>query len=142
MEYSYYFSSIFYLLNLFNFMFKFKEFTDDLHIKQSELTDLLDYSQSSISKFSRGKAFLPDDKIKLLIEHYGKYITDDPPVVSQENISSSGNSTNYGHHNSVNNDNELISVINKQQDTIASLILRIEQSQQQISQLIELLNKK
>ncbi len=128
-------------------MFKFKEFVDDLHIKQVELRDVLGYSQASISNFTTGKTKLPEEKIQLLIDHYGedvvnKYITDDAPVISQENISSSGNSTNYGHHNSVNNDNELISVINKQQDTIASLILRIEQSQQQISQLIELLNKK
>lgn len=128
-------------------MFKFKEFVDDLHIKQVELRDVLGYSQASISNFTTGKTKLPEEKIQLLIDLYGedvvnKYITDDAPVISQENISSSGNSTNYGHHNSVNNDNELISVINKQQDTIASLILRIEQSQQQISQLIDLLNKK
>ena len=128
-------------------MCKFKEFTKDLKIRQVDLQQILHYSQASISKFCRGNALLSDEKIQLLIDHYGKdvvdkYITDDVPVTNTKNVSNSGKSEDDERDCYINKEDELLSIIKKQQDTIASLILRIEQSQQQITQLIELINKK
>jgi predicted XRE-type DNA-binding protein len=87
--------------------FRLKEFMADLNIPQAELMELLDYSQSNISKIVTGRGRLPEAKLPILVKRYGedvvaRYISDDP--LPTENIVSEQNSTNYGHHNNVNTD--------------------------------------
>ncbi len=130
-------------------MFRFNDFIEDLGIKQSILQELLDYSQSNISKLANGKGELPENKIDILIKHFGedvvsKYISKDEKTVDR--ISSYDSSTNYGHNNTINSGNQkenfsFMKIIITMQEQMNRLIALNEKSQEQVSVLIEQLKK-
>lgn len=71
-------------------MFYLKGFVDEFEIKQRELTELLDVSQSTISNMINGKLPFSDEKVEILRTRYGSDAVDkycyEGEYVQSENI--------------------------------------------------------
>ena len=121
-------------------MFRLKDFRTDRNLKQSDLQNIFNCTQSMISRIENGREAMPANFIRLLNESFGnenvsKYIEPDIPVAISDN-SSTSIAGNGNHHINAN------ATLEKAINEIAEQRKLVAKAQEQIDRLITLLEKK
>lgn len=121
-------------------MFKLKEFRSAHGLKQSELAEILDLTQSGISRIETEKIELSIVQYQKLYDKFGKEDVDsfrvEPPAVDVDALI--GEAQVKGLQQNI----ELLSIIKKQNDTICEHVAMQDNFNRTLLQLLEKLSAK